>query len=88
MYNNYKLTLVDGTSSRITELICCVEQIRCKNTAVCNRAGTTIVVTDIHTDKTNTTDFVLSSRAFRAMALPGKDTQVLQLGITEVEYKR
>ncbi|XP_057516798.1 expansin-like A1 [Amaranthus tricolor] len=63
-------------------------QIRCKNTAVCNRAGTTIVVTDIHTDKTNTTDFVLSSRAFRAMALPGKDTQVLQLGITEVEYKR
>ncbi|XP_048492585.1 expansin-like A1 isoform X2 [Beta vulgaris subsp. vulgaris] len=63
-------------------------QIRCKKIGVCNTKGTTIVVTDIHTDKSNTTDFVLSSRAFRAMALPAKDKQLLQIGIADVEYKR
>ncbi|KAJ8428540.1 hypothetical protein Cgig2_003788 [Carnegiea gigantea] len=63
-------------------------QIRCKNSALCGTTGTTVVVTDLHTDKTNTTSFVLSSRAFRAMALPGKDKQLLSLGIVDVEYKR
>ncbi|XP_056699025.1 expansin-like A1 [Spinacia oleracea] len=63
-------------------------QMRCKKVGVCSTTGTTIVVTDIHTDKSNTTDFVLSSRAFRGMALPGKDTQLEQIGIADVEYKR
>ncbi|XP_021752980.1 expansin-like A3 [Chenopodium quinoa] len=63
-------------------------QIRCKKVGVCSTTGTSIVVTDIHTDKSNTTDFVLSSRAFRAMALPGKDTLLEQIGIADVEYKR
>ncbi|KAH9610467.1 hypothetical protein KSS87_018071 [Heliosperma pusillum] len=63
-------------------------QIRCQNSAVCNKAGTNIVVTDFHNAKTNFTDFVLSSRAFRAMALPGKDKSLLGLGIVDVEYKR
>lgn len=36
----------------------------------------------------NSTDFVLSSRALRAMALHGKDQQILKLGVVDVEYKR
>ncbi|KAL9231881.1 hypothetical protein vseg_007044 [Gypsophila vaccaria] len=63
-------------------------QIRCENSAVCSKKGTNIVVTDIHNAKDNATDFVLSSRAFRAMALPGKDKLLLGLGIVDVEYKR
>ncbi|KAL2930023.1 Expansin-like A1 [Bienertia sinuspersici] len=63
-------------------------QIRCKKSGLCKTTGTTIVVTDLHTDKSNTTDFVVSSRAFRAMALPGKDAQLLRIGIVNVEYKR
>ncbi|KAL9244822.1 hypothetical protein vseg_018546 [Gypsophila vaccaria] len=63
-------------------------QIRCENKAVCSKNGTSIVVTDFHNAKTNFTDFVLSSRAFRAMALPGKDKQLLGIGIVDVEYKR
>ncbi|XP_021773664.1 expansin-like A1 [Chenopodium quinoa] len=63
-------------------------QIRCNNSAICSTKGTKIVVTDVHTDKTKSTQFVLSSRAFRAMALPGKDRQLLHVGIADVEYKR
>ncbi|XP_074285914.1 expansin-like A2 [Silene latifolia] len=63
-------------------------KIRCENIAVCSKTGTNIVVTDIHKAPTNETDFVLSNRAFRAMALPGKDKQLLGLGIVDVEYKR
>ncbi|GMN71719.1 hypothetical protein TIFTF001_055180 [Ficus carica] len=33
-------------------------------------------------------DFVLSSRAFRALAKKGLDQDVLKLGIVDVEYKR
>ncbi|XP_057526670.1 expansin-like A3 [Amaranthus tricolor] len=64
-------------------------QIRCNKTGVCKGTGTTFVVTDSQTDDQNiTTDFVLSNRAFRAMALPGMDKQLLHLGIADVEYKR
>nr|AAN86683.1 beta expansin EXPB2.1 [Mirabilis jalapa] len=63
-------------------------QIRCKRIDLCSKAGTTIVVTDLHPDTKNASDFVLSNRAFRSMAWPGKDVQVLQLGIADVEYKR
>lgn len=88
-----QLRLVDistniSTSSRLCDVIYCVEQIRCKKSGLCKGTGTSIIVTDLHPDKSNTTDFVLSSRAYRAMALPGKDKQLLQLGIADVEYKR
>ena len=36
----------------------------------------------------NSTDFVLSSRAFRSMALPGKDLHILKLPLVDIEYKR
>lgn len=62
-------------------------QIRCKNSGMCSKAGTKVVLTDVN-DKDNSTDFVLSSRALRAMALPGKDLQLIKLGLVDVEYKR
>lgn len=64
-------------------------QIRCKQSKICSQTGTKVVLTDLHTDKSNTaTDFVLSSRAYRGMALPGKDKILLGLGIVDVEYQR
>lgn len=36
----------------------------------------------------NQTDFVLSSRAFMAMANQGMGRDILKLGIVDVEYKR
>ncbi|CAL1394553.1 unnamed protein product [Linum trigynum] len=44
------------------------------------------MVTDLNTS--NSTDFVLSSRAFMAMASEGKASEVLKRGIADVEYKR
>ncbi|KAJ9704568.1 hypothetical protein PVL29_002904 [Vitis rotundifolia] len=61
-------------------------QIRCKNTTLCSRAGTTVILTDLN--RNNQTDFVLSSRAFMAMANKGMGQQVLKLGLVDVEYKR
>ena len=43
-------------------------------------------MTDLNTNSKN--DFVLSKRAFKAMANTGKDQDVLKLGIADVEYKR
>ncbi|CAO2815712.1 unnamed protein product [Amaranthus hypochondriacus] len=62
-------------------------QIRCKNSKMCSKAGTKVIMTDVNKGNNNT-DFVLSSRAFRAMALTGKDLQLLKLGLVDVEYKR
>lgn len=45
-----------------------------------------MIVTDRNTD--NKTDFVVSSRAFMAMAKKGMDQNILKLGIANVEYKR
>lgn len=61
-------------------------QIRCKNTALCSSRGTRVVVTDLN--KNNQTDFVLSSRAFMAMANKGMGQDILKHGILDVEYKR
>lgn len=44
------------------------------------------MVTDLNTN--NQTDFVISSRAFMAMAIEGKAQDVHKLGIADVEYKR
>lgn len=61
-------------------------QIRCKNTEVCSEQGTKMIVTDLN--RNNETDFVLTSRAFRAMAKQGMDRDIFKLGIVDVEYKR
>ncbi|KAL9231883.1 hypothetical protein vseg_007046 [Gypsophila vaccaria] len=61
-------------------------QIRCNNSAICSKSGTKVVVSDLNKD-TNV-DFVLSSRAFKGMASPGKEQDVLKLGIANIEYKR
>lgn len=61
-------------------------QIRCKDQKICSNDGTTVIATDLNRD--NTTDFVLSSRAFVGMAKKGMGQEVLKLGIANVEYKR
>lgn len=61
-------------------------QIRCKDSVLCGKAGTKIILTDLN--QSNKTDFVLSGRAFRAMANQGMDHKLLGLGIVDVEYKR
>lgn len=45
-----------------------------------------MIATDLNRD--NTTDFVLSSRAFMGMAKKGMGREVLKRGIVNVEYKR
>lgn len=44
------------------------------------------MVTDLN--RSNQTDFVLSSRAFMAMANKNMGKDILKLGIVDVEYKR
>ncbi|KAH6768667.1 expansin-like A1 [Perilla frutescens var. frutescens] len=61
-------------------------QIRCKNEKICSKEGIRTIATDRNHD--NTTDFVLSSRAFMGMANKGMEQQLLKLGIADVEYKR
>lgn len=61
-------------------------QIRCKNTTLCTKQGTRVTLTDLN--KSNQTDFVLSSRAFMAMAQKGLGQDILRHGIVDVEYKR
>ncbi|OAY37488.1 hypothetical protein MANES_11G105800v8 [Manihot esculenta] len=61
-------------------------QIRCKNKTLCSSKGTTVILTDLNHN--NQTDFVLSSRAFMAMANQGMGKDILRLGTVDVEYKR
>ncbi|KAI3446319.1 hypothetical protein Pfo_002984 [Paulownia fortunei] len=61
-------------------------QIRCKDESICSKEGTTVLVTDRNHD--NRTDFVVSSRAFMAMAKKGMGQDILKLGLADVEYKR
>ncbi|KAK3412800.1 hypothetical protein EUGRSUZ_I01493 [Eucalyptus grandis] len=61
-------------------------QIRCKNANLCTKGGTRVIVTDLN--RNNNTDFVLSSRAFAAMARQGMSQDILRQGIVDVEYKR
>lgn len=64
----------------------CILQIRCKDSALCTKQGTRVILTDLN--RNNQTDFVLSTRAFTALAQKGKGQDVLKRGIVEVEYKR
>uniref|UniRef100_A0A0A0K0R8 Expansin-like EG45 domain-containing protein n=2 Tax=Cucumis sativus TaxID=3659 RepID=A0A0A0K0R8_CUCSA len=61
-------------------------QVRCKNRRLCNTVGTKVVLTDQNND--NVTDLVLSPKAFFTMALNGKGSDLLNLGVVDVEYKR
>ncbi|KAK8668408.1 hypothetical protein V6N13_105863 [Hibiscus sabdariffa] len=56
-------------------------QIRCKNSALCSSAGTRVTLT--HLNHNNRTDFVLSSRAFMAMANKGMGRDILKLGTVD-----
>ncbi|KAF7810745.1 expansin-like A2 [Senna tora] len=61
-------------------------QIRCNNPSLCTKAGTRVLVTDLNNN--NHTDFVLSTRAFAAMAHKGMLQQILKLRIVDIQYKR
>ncbi|XP_047327458.1 expansin-like A2 [Impatiens glandulifera] len=61
-------------------------KISCKNATLCSKQGTKVIVTDLNKD--NRTDFVLTSSAFVAMANKGKERDILNLGILDVEYRR
>ncbi|XP_018849193.1 expansin-like A2 [Juglans regia] len=61
-------------------------QIRCKNKTLCTGKGTRVILTDRNDN--NQLDFVLSIKAFTAMALQGMSQHVLDQGIVDVEYKR
>ncbi|KAI3736443.1 hypothetical protein L6452_15984 [Arctium lappa] len=61
-------------------------QVRCKDSTLCTKTGTQVIVTDLN--QSNETDFVLSSRAFMAMANKGMGQKLLKLGVANVEYKR
>ncbi|KAL8142516.1 hypothetical protein V2J09_015548 [Rumex salicifolius] len=64
-------------------------QVRCMNKSLCSKKGTNVVVTDLHQQKgNNSTDLVLSSRAFKAMANTGLDSSLLKLALVDVEFKR
>ncbi|KAK8626699.1 hypothetical protein V6N13_134332 [Hibiscus sabdariffa] len=61
-------------------------QIRCKNPKLCSSKGSRVTLTDLNPNAQ--TDFVLSLRAFMALANPGNVRDVMKLGVVDVEYKR
>ncbi|KAG9443137.1 hypothetical protein H6P81_018991 [Aristolochia fimbriata] len=61
-------------------------QMRCKDKKLCRKEGVKFIVTDLN--KSNETDFVLTSRAFQGMARKDMAPDMKKLGIAEVEYKR
>ncbi|CAI9299233.1 unnamed protein product [Lactuca saligna] len=61
-------------------------QVRCLDSKLCSKTGTQVIVTD--ENKNNETDFVLSGRAFMAMANKNMGKNLLKLGVANVEYRR
>lgn len=61
-------------------------QIKCKNSELCSKEGTRVIVTDLN--KNNQTDFVLSTSAFMSMANQGMGKDILKLGLVDVDYRR
>ncbi|GFQ01880.1 expansin-like a2 [Phtheirospermum japonicum] len=61
-------------------------QMRCKDANICSKEGTNVIVTDLNND--NRTDFVLSNKAFMAMAKNGSGQDLLKRGLVDVDYKR
>ncbi|KAL2921786.1 Expansin-like A2 [Bienertia sinuspersici] len=69
----------------LLESLHALKMIRCINSDLCSKSGTKVMLMDLNTN--THTDFMLSNKAFRAMAKPGKDRDILKLGIANVEYK-
>lgn len=61
-------------------------QIRCKDSKVCSKEGSKVILTDLNYN--NHTDFVLSAKAFAGMARKGMAQELRKQGIVDVEYKR
>ncbi|XP_073030437.1 expansin-like A1 isoform X1 [Primulina eburnea] len=61
-------------------------QMRCNRGNICSKGGAVVLVSDRNGD--NGTDFVVSTKAFAAMAKKGKEHHLFQLGIIPVQYKR
>ncbi|KAJ4715884.1 Expansin-like [Melia azedarach] len=62
-------------------------RMRCKNKTLCRSQGTTVIVTD-QISNGNKTDFVLSRKAYMALAKKGMGKQLLRRGAVDIEYKR
>ncbi|KAK8481723.1 hypothetical protein V6N13_018364 [Hibiscus sabdariffa] len=60
--------------------------IRCKNPKLCTSTGAKVILTDLNPH--SQADFVLSSKAFMALAYPSMVRDILKHGIVDVEYKR
>ncbi|KAL8150873.1 hypothetical protein V2J09_020681 [Rumex salicifolius] len=60
-------------------------QVKCK-APECNDEGVNVVLTDNATS--DEAEFILSSHAFIAMAIPGKEKEVKEYGVVEIEYER
>lgn len=60
--------------------------MRCTDSKLCTKSGTTIVVTDF--TESSQTDFVVTRSTFSSMALPDQGDQLLKAGIIDIEYKR
>ncbi|KAK4798671.1 hypothetical protein SAY86_030997 [Trapa natans] len=61
-------------------------QVRCRNEKLCSKEGARVMVTGL--GNTNTSDFMLNSRAFAAMATAGMSRDILQHGKIDIQYKR
>ncbi|XP_038888869.1 expansin-like A3 [Benincasa hispida] len=62
-------------------------QIRCKDKKICSKTGTKVILIDQNV-QSNRTDFILSKKAFSAMAQKGHQKNILRRGTLDIEYKR
>ncbi|KAL4037674.1 hypothetical protein IC575_001274 [Cucumis melo] len=81
--------LASGIPSLYKEGVRCgaCYQIRCKDKKVCSRRGTKVILTDQNV-QSNRTDFILSKKAFSAMAQKGHAKTILRHETLNIEYKR
>jgi len=61
-------------------------QMRCTDTELCNKTGTTIVVTDF--TESSQTDFVVPRSTFSNLAVADKGSELIKAGIIDIQYKR
>jgi len=61
-------------------------QVRCTNQDLCTDEGVKIVVTDY--GQGDRTDFIMSLHGYSKLARMDKASQVISMGVVEIEYKR